>query len=72
MDLEEHYPQKTISHYIISNETQITLHLFLGRISAMPEKRTDLFLAISKVGMCMLTLSFIKTLYYFGYQLAKV
>ena len=40
---------------IISNETQITLHFFQGRISAMPEIRTDLFLAISKTGMCLLT-----------------
>ena len=57
MDLEGHYPQNTISHCIISNETQITLHFFQGRISAMSEIRTDLFLAISKTGMCLLTLS---------------
>ena len=57
MDLEGHYPQNTISHCIISNETQITLHLFKGRISAMPEIRADLFLAIYKIGMCLLTLS---------------
>ena len=50
-----HYPQNTISHCIISNETQITLHFFQGRISAMPEIRADLFLAISKTGMCLLT-----------------
>ena len=56
MDLEGHYPQITISHCIISNETQITLHFFQDRISAMPEIRTDLFLAISKTGMCLLTL----------------
>ena len=56
MDLEGHYPQNTISHCIISNETQITLHFFQGRISAMPEIRTDLFLAISKTGICLLTL----------------
>ena len=56
MDLEGHYPQKNISHCIISNNTQITLHFFLGRISAMPEIRADLFLAISKTGMCLLTL----------------
>ena len=30
MDLEGHYPLNTISHCIISNETQITLHLFSG------------------------------------------
>ena len=53
-----HYPQNTISHCIISNETQITLHFFQGRISAMPEIRADLFLAISKTGMCLSTPSF--------------
>ena len=53
MDLGGHYPQSTISHCIISNETQITLHFFQGQISAMPEIRTDLFLAISKTGMCL-------------------
>ena len=37
--------------------TQITLHFFQGRISAMPEIRAGLFLAISKSGMCLLTLS---------------
>ena len=41
-----HYPQNTISHCIISNETQITLHFFQGRISVMPDIRADLFLAI--------------------------
>ena len=60
MDLEGHYPQNTISHCIISNETQITLHFFQGRISAMPEIRADLFLAIFKTGMCLLTSSFFK------------
>ena len=54
MDLEGHYPQNTISHCIISNETQITLHFFQGRISAMPDIRTDLFLEISKTGKCLL------------------
>ena len=58
MDVEWHYPQNTISHCIISNETQITLHFFQGQISAMPEIRADLFLAISKTGMCLLTISF--------------
>ena len=37
MDFKGHYPQNTISHCIISNETQITLHFFQGRISAMPD-----------------------------------
>ena len=62
MDLEGHYPQNTISHCIISNETQITLHFFQGRIFAMPEIRNDLFLAISKTGMCLLTLYFFNVL----------
>ena len=57
MDLEGHYPQNTVSHCIISNETQITLHFFQGRISAMPEIKAVLLLAISKTGMCLLTLS---------------
>ena len=62
MDLEGHYPQNTISHCIISNETQMTLHFFQGRISAMPGIRADLFLAISKTGMCLLTSSFLNIL----------
>ena len=57
MDLEGHYTQNTISQCIISNETQITLHFLQGRISAMPEIRADLLLAVSKTGMCFLTLS---------------
>ena len=60
MDLEGHYPKNTISHCIISNKTRITIHFFQGRISAMPEIRADLFLAISKTGMCLLTSSFFK------------
>ena len=56
MDLEGHYPQNTISHCIISNETQITFHFFQDQISAMPEIRADLLLAVSKTGMCLLTL----------------
>ena len=55
MDYKVHYPQNTISHCIISNETQITLHFIQGRISAMPDIRADLFLAISKTGMWLLT-----------------
>ena len=58
MDLEGYYPQNTISLCIVSNKTQITMHLFQGQISSMPEIRTDLFLAISKTGMCLLTLEF--------------
>ena len=57
MDLEGHYPQNTISHCIISNETQITLLFFQGRISTMPEIRADLFLAMSKTEMCLLILA---------------
>ena len=56
MDIEGHYPQNTFSHCIISNETQMALHFFQGRISAMPEIRTDLFLAIFKTGVCLITL----------------
>ena len=55
MDFKVHYPQNTISHCIIPNETQITLHFLLGRISAMPDIGADLFLAISKNGMWLLT-----------------
>ena len=51
MDFKVHYPQNTISHCIISNETQITLTFFQGRISAMQDIRADLFLAISKTGV---------------------
>ena len=58
MDQQVHYPQNTISHCIIPNETQITLHFLQGRISAMPEIRADLFLAISKTGMRLLYSSF--------------
>ena len=67
-----HYPQNTISHCIVSNETQIALDFFQGRISAMPEIGADIFLAISKTGMCLLTSSFFLMFYYFGSQLAKV
>ena len=42
MDLEGHYPQNTILHCIIPNETKITLHFFQGQISAMPEIIADL------------------------------
>ena len=58
MDFEGHYPQNTISNCIILNETQITLHIFQGLISAMPEIRADFFLAISMTEMCLLILSF--------------
>ena len=57
MDLEGHNPQNTISHCIISNETQIILHFSQCWISAMPEIWADLFLAISETVMCLLTLS---------------
>ena len=60
MDLEGHYSQNTISHCIDSNEAQITLHFFQGRISAMPEIKTDFSLAIPKTGMWLLTSSFFK------------
>ena len=60
IDLEGHDPENTIAYCIISNETQFTLHFFQGRISALPEIRANLFLAISKTGMCLLTSSFFK------------
>ena len=60
MDLEGQYPQNTISHFISSNETQITLHFFQGKISAMPEIRADLLLAVVRTGLCLLTLSVFK------------
>ena len=74
MDLEGHYPQNTISHFIISKETQVTLHIFQGRISAMPEIRTDLFLTISKTGMCLLTLLiiFLKNVLLFWFPAGQV
>ena len=53
-------PTKTLSNRIITNETQILLHFFQGRISAIP--RTDLFLASSNTGMCLLALSFLNVL----------
>ena len=56
MDPEGHYPQNTISHCIISNETQTTMHFFQGLISAMPDMIAGVFLAIFKTGMCLLTL----------------
>ena len=62
MDIKGHYPQNTISQCIISIETQIILHYFQGRISAMLDIRADLFLAISKTGMCLLTLFFLHVL----------
>ena len=45
--------------FFILNETQITLHFFQDRISAMLEIKTNLFLAISKTGMCLLTSYFL-------------
>ena len=75
VDLQGHYPQNTISHCIISNETQITLHFFQGQISAMLEIRSNLFLAISKTGMCLLTLSYLNLLLFWftaGQGLKKV
>ena len=51
IDHEGHYPQNTISHCIISNETQITMHFFQDQISAMPEMTAAFFSAISKSGM---------------------
>ena len=36
------------------------LHFFQGRISAIPEIKADLFLAISKTGMCIVNFIFFK------------
>ena len=60
MDPEGLYIQSTISHCIISNETQFTMHFFQGRISAMPVMTAGLFLALCKTGMCLLTSSCFK------------
>ena len=51
------YVLKRIS---FGNSDQIAL--FQGRISVIPEVRGDLFLAISKTGMLLLTLSFLNVL----------
>ena len=72
MDPEGHYPQNTISHCIISNETQITIHFFQGLISAIPEMTAGLFLAISRTRLCLLTSSCFKRFTVFGSWLAKV
>ena len=72
MGPERHYPQNFISHCIISNETPITMHFFQGQISALPEIRASLFLAISKTEMCLFTSSYFKRFTVFGSQLAKV
>ena len=60
MDPEGNYPLNTISYCIISNETQLLLNFFQGRISAMLEIRADLFLTISRTGFFLLTSSFLK------------
>ena len=72
MDPEGHYPQNTISHCIISNETQITMHFFQCQNSPMPEIIAGLFFAISKTGMCLLTSSCFKRFTVLGSQLSKV
>ena len=72
MDPGGHYPQNTISYCIISNETQITMHFFQGRLSAMPEMTVGLFLAISKIEMCLLTSLCLKRFTVIDSQLAKV
>ena len=73
--LEGHYPQNNISNCIISKETRVTLHFFLGQISALPEIKSELFLAISKTGMGLLTSSFLNVLLFWfpaGKGLKKV
>ena len=56
---------------------QLSSHctFFHGRISAMTEIRADLFLAISKTGMCVVTSSFLSVLlcwFLAGQDLKKV
>ena len=73
MNLERYFPQNTISHSINTNATQTTLHFFQGRISDIPGIRSDLFLAISNTGMCLLTFSFYKLIWFpAGQGLKKV
>ena len=61
MDFEGHYPQNTISHCIILNETKIILNFFRVEI-LLSGIKGDLFLEIIKTGMCLLTLSFLNVL----------
>ena len=48
--------------YIALFRMKLSSHctFFQGRVSALPEIRADLFLAISKTGMCLLTSSFFR------------
>ena len=63
IDLEGHYP-KTLFHIALFRmELRSHCTFFQSRISAIPEIRADLFLAISKTGMCWLTLSYFKAAY---------
>ena len=48
MNPEEHYPQNSKPHSIISYSIKITLHYFQCRISALRFFRSDLSLAILK------------------------
>ena len=48
---------KTPFHIALFAFIQITLHFFQGRISAMPDIGAHILVAISKTGMCLLTLS---------------
>ena len=52
---------KTPFHIVLFRK-KLSSHctFFQGRISVMPETRADLFMAISKTGMCWLTSSFFK------------
>ena len=75
IDLEGNYPQNTISHCIISNETQITLHFFQRRISTVPEMRANLFLAISNWNVFVYFIIVLKVLLFWfqaGQGLKKV
>ena len=55
-----------ILHCIISNETQITLHPFQGRIFAMPEIRADFFLGNIKDWNVFVNFLIFQNFYYFG------
>ena len=71
MNPEEHYPQNSESHCIISYWIQITLHYFQCRSFALRSVQSDLSLVILKTRTCLLTYQFL-TFNYSGSQLAKV
>ena len=52
MDLQGHYPKTPFQIALFRMKLRSPCTFFQGRISAMPEMRADLLLAISKTGMC--------------------